>query len=332
MVVNNLSKLDDNVVYVTDKNSLENAIEKSKIKPFDICYSTDQYCMSNALKVNASKHVVNILDVPIWLLECTENVLLRNDWDGIFKIIPEFDVVVVHSKLTPGHILKQSPIPLPVGLKIEHIPYSIDIQSADDIPPQKEIYQICMVSVFSPHKHQELLIEAVGILTKGIDICGNQVKLDGEAIPKIVLVGAGLTEDRREDLQGRADHYNIPLDIHVNINQFNKFELIKQSMFGVYTQKSEYISGLFPIECFYCGKKCICFDYEINQSQFEQHAIYVSPDNPEQLAVEIFNLIDKTDKRIDGTEKAMEFVKSTRTPAKHAENLYNLFKSILGEK
>ncbi|MCK5013369.1 MAG: glycosyltransferase [Candidatus Omnitrophica bacterium] len=330
LVAGELSKLADELIYVVDESSLKLAIDESKIEPFDICFSTDQYCMSDALKVNADKHVVHIPDVPGWLLDDLENVQIRKEWGEIFEILPQFNAVVVHNKLTPKHLLKYSSILLSKTLKFEHVLYSIDTISADAVPRQDEMYQICMASVFSPHKHQELLIEAVGLLTNGIDINGDHVKLEGGSIPRIVLVGVGLSEDKRDDLQGRADHYGIPLDIHIGITQLHKFELIKQSMFGVYTQKSEYISGLFPIECFYCYKKCICFDYKINQSQFEHHATYASPDDLRQLAFKIFNLINNPEKRGEGTKKANKYVGFSRTPAKHAENLYILFIKICG--
>jgi len=313
LVAKELVKLADKTAYVTDKISLTAAI-----------------CMADALKVNASKHVVHIPDVPGWLLDDPENVQLRKEWDEIFNMLPKFDAVVVHNRLTPYHMVLHSPIPIPDELIEVHVPYSIDTYSADAVPHQDEMYQICMVSVFSPHKHQELLIEAVGLLTRGIEVDGKRIiKLEGEAIPKIVLVGAGLSDDTREDLQRRANHYGIPLDIHTGITQLHKFELIKQSMFGVYTQKSDYISGLFPIECFYCYKKCICLDYNINRDQFEHHAIYAGHADLKHLALKIFGLIDNPDKRIEGIENARKYVKSTRTPAKHAENLYELFKTMI---
>jgi hypothetical protein len=90
-----------------------------------------------------------------------------------------------------------------------------------------------------------------------------------------------------KEIKKIAENNNIEVIHKEMVTEEEKYELIKNSLCLVYPQKSAYIGGLSPWEGMIIGKSTIVSDYKVLHDMFGEHAIYVDPDNEEDLAKEI---------------------------------------------
>jgi len=136
-------------------------------------------------------------------------------------------------------------------------PY-INNKVADLVPDQVEQHEIVFVSRLVGHKHPEHVITCLRNIPNP---------------PKINFICNPIGPQRIQQYQDLAKGTNISMEFHMNVDDLEKFKIIKRSKAAIFPSTMEGF-GMFPAEALYCEKPCICYDTLFFREEYKDFLEY----------------------------------------------------------
>ena len=291
-----------------------------KEKKFDIIFSSSASGAPLAYRLKKRyncKSIVQVLDIPMWLIKNKElktRLMYTRRWKKWVPYLMAANRLIVNNQIT----VEELPQLLEIfkikgefpGVRI--IQYGITTQLIDEIPVQKESDQMIFLSRLVKHKGIDLLLKAVSLVKNA---------------PKLVILGGG---QERKKLEKLAIKLGINVEFKGGVSDKKKITEIKKSKFMIYTSTTESIAGLAPLESLYCEKPCICFDIRILKELYHNHVEYVPKGNVKELAKKIDELNNNKLYRVKKGKEGKVFVKNNLTNEVFVRKMIKVFKKEMG--
>lgn len=254
--------------------------------------------------------VVQILDIPSWRLDGAHPFRdeWRQQWGTWLSYARHADRIILSHSIARMHLLNLTNYPV---ASTSIIYYGIDDRLAGKVPDQKEEYSISFVSRLVAYKGVEYLVRAAARI---------------EDCPTLKIIGLG---HELEPLKKMCEVFGVNAEFLGGVDDYQKFEQLKKSMFMVYPSISLDIGGLAPLEAGVCGKPSIVFDQDVNKEIYQNAVIYARYKDVDSLVYNIDHLIKSTNIRKLMGGLAQEFVNEERTFIVQAQNLTKVLEEVV---
>lgn len=289
-----------------------------KIKTFmpDIIFSTSISGCNFGLYLKKRHNVpfvVQILDIPRFRLKYER---YRKEWEVYLNQAENADFILVNTQ--PGYDIITSLFKGQLNHKMKKIYYGINTEIPDKISEQEIKYDIVTVGRIVNHKAPEKLFYVLAKLKKmGFT-------------PKVAFIGSDNYADQKMLVQlidlAYFMHIQNQVDFLGAVDDYKKFEVIKQSKLMYVTDICNEIGSLVGTEGSYCKIPVICSDMPINRERYGDTVYYVDPFDIEEAAEQIIRLMKPglwpTE---DFLERTKKWIKENRSYQKQAEETLEVF-------
>jgi len=268
--------------------------------------------MSNLSRFIGKPYVIQLLDIPTWLIEMEEK--RRKQWSVWIPTLKKAKTIIVNHEVGREELKKGCGIDIPPE---NVVIYGINTEIADMVPDvdlSKEPMAVVSASRFVGFKANHAIIEALAILKKiGIDV-------------KYYGIGVG---DELKDCQTRAQGYELDATFYPGVSDFKKWELIKKSRILIYPQQTEHIGGLPPYEAFYAERSVIVSDYRILHDLYGDYPVYFKKgryDERDSVFVDVESLTERMCEMIENYDS--DFYATKRIESKKYTEETATFKTM----
>jgi glycosyltransferase involved in cell wall biosynthesis len=185
---------------------------------------------------------------------------------------------------------------------------------ADRIPMQKEEHEIVFISRLVPHKHPEHVITCLRNIPNP---------------PIINFICNPIHEDRIKDYQKLTSGTNIKMKFHMNIDDAEKFSIIKRCKAMVFPSTMEGF-GMPPAEALYCEKPVVCYDTPFFREEYKDYIEYASFDKgADDLGTKLKKVLDDKEYRIKRGKAGKKYIQQTMTFEAYCRNLEKVILKVL---
>jgi len=190
----------------------------------------------------------------------------------------------------------------------------INDKVADLVPEQTEQHEIVFVSRLVAHKHPEHVITCLRNIPNP---------------PKINFICNPIGEDRKKMYQDLAKGTNISMEFHMNVDDLEKFRIIKRSKAAIFPSTMEGF-GMFPAEALYCEKPCICYDTPFFREEYKDFLEYADfKKGADDLGVKLNKVLTNKTYRTQRGKQGKEYIEGIMTFQAYCDNLRKIIERVI---
>ena len=203
--------------------------------------------------------------------------------------------------------------------KFDLVQPCINTYAADRIEDQEVGNEIVFVGRHVEFKNPNEIVLAVA-------------KISEDIRPIINFVGSHSSKVREKMIE-TANTLNVKIRFYANVNDEQKFQIIKRSKLLVFSSNFEGF-GIPPAEALYAKKPVIAYDIPVLRQDYGDTIEYVKPNDVSSLGKRIEELLIKDERAVEIGEKGYEsfFLKDKPIPCLPSYMKKNLRKTFYGSK
>lgn len=247
-----------------------------------------------------------VLDIPFWRLDEPEH---KDHYRRYREVLQRCTEIIALSEQTRGMVREF------VGRDARVCHLGFPITELDLTQPEydvEEANQIALLSRLVPHKHPEVIIEAISYL---------------ERRPRLVIMAKSGDRALVDACQAQAQRLGVEVVFKPGLSTDEVARELRRSLFLVSASTFEGF-GMSPGEALYCGKPAIVTDLPAFREAYQDHVLYFPAMGSRALANEMSRLLENGSLRRWLGEQGHHYVARHYTIALAAQRLEGLLRAM----